>query len=82
MTTSNGISPALTIAAKSSKETRYHLRHSRDWLVRLGDGTPDSHERMQAALTHLMPFTQEFWTDSATETAASATRTSRSMARG
>jgi ring-1,2-phenylacetyl-CoA epoxidase subunit PaaC len=51
------------IAAKSLKETRYHLRHSRDWLVRLGDGTEESHERMQAALDHLMPYTQEFWTD-------------------
>lgn len=61
------------IAAKSSKENRYHLRHSRDWLVRLGDGTTESHQRMQAALNHLMPFTQEFWTDSAAEAAASAT---------
>jgi ring-1,2-phenylacetyl-CoA epoxidase subunit PaaC len=51
------------IAAKSLKETRYHLRHSRDWLIRLGDGTDESHQRMQAALDHLMPYTQEFWTD-------------------
>ncbi len=58
------------IAAKSLKETRYHLRHSRDWLVRLGDGTDDSHARVQAALDHLMPYTQEFWTDGATEAAA------------
>ena len=50
------------IAAKSLKETRYHLRHSRDWLVRLGDGTDESHRRMQAAIDHLMPYTQEFWT--------------------
>jgi ring-1,2-phenylacetyl-CoA epoxidase subunit PaaC len=49
------------IAAKSLKETRYHLRHSRDWLIRLGDGTDESHQRMQAALDHLMPYTQEFW---------------------
>ena len=49
------------IAAKSLKEARYHLRHARDWLVRLGDGTPTSHARMQAALDHLMPYTQEFW---------------------
>jgi ring-1,2-phenylacetyl-CoA epoxidase subunit PaaC len=51
------------IAAKSLKETRYHLRHSRDWLIRLGDGTDESHRRVQAALDHLMPYTQEFWTD-------------------
>jgi ring-1,2-phenylacetyl-CoA epoxidase subunit PaaC len=50
------------IAAKSLKETRYHLRHARDWLVRLGDGTGESRSRMQAAIDHLMPYTQEFWT--------------------
>jgi len=60
------------IAAKSLKEVRYHLRHSRDWLVRFGDGTDESHARAQAALDHLMPYTQEFWTDSAPETAASS----------
>ena len=58
------------IAAKSLKETRYHLRHARDWLVRLGDGTPESHARMQAALDHLMPYTQEFWTPSPPEAEA------------
>lgn len=58
------------IAAKSLKETRYYLRHSRDWLIRLGDGTDESHARAQAALDHLMPYTQEFWTDGATEAAA------------
>lgn len=50
------------IAAKSLKEVRYHLRHARDWLVRLGDGTAESHARSQAALDHLMPYTAEFWT--------------------
>jgi len=60
------------IAAKSLKETRYHLRHSRDWLVRLGDGSEESHQRMQSALTHLMPYTQEFWFASVAESAAAA----------
>jgi ring-1,2-phenylacetyl-CoA epoxidase subunit PaaC len=50
------------IAAKSLKEVRYHLRHSSDWMLRLGDGTAESTARMQAALDHLMPYTQEFWT--------------------
>ena len=50
------------IAAKSLKEVRYHLRHSRDWLLRMGDGTAESHGRAQAAVNHLMPYTQEFWT--------------------
>ena len=57
------------IAAKSLKETRYHLRHARDWLLRLGDGTDASHARMQAALDHLMPYTQEFWSGADARTA-------------
>jgi ring-1,2-phenylacetyl-CoA epoxidase subunit PaaC len=58
------------IASKSLKEVQYHLRHAHDWVLRLGDGTEDSHRRMQAAFDYLMPFTQEFWTESAMETAA------------
>ncbi|HLO62705.1 MAG TPA: 1,2-phenylacetyl-CoA epoxidase subunit PaaC, partial [Azonexus sp.] len=60
------------IAAKSYKEVRYHLRHSRDWLVRLGDGTDESHARVQAAVDHLFPYTQEFWAHSPAEAAAIA----------
>ena len=60
------------IAGKSLKEVRYHLRHSRDWLVRLGDGTSESHARTQAALDHLLPYTQEFWAGSPAESAAIA----------
>ena len=55
------------IAAKSLKETRYHLRHARDWVVKLGDGTAESQRRMQAAFDHLLPYTQEFWTASPQE---------------
>ena len=58
------------IAAKAIKETRYHLRHAHDWVVRMGDGTDTSHARAQAALDHLMPYTQEFWRPSAAEQAA------------
>jgi ring-1,2-phenylacetyl-CoA epoxidase subunit PaaC len=58
------------IAEKSLKETRYHLRHARDWLVRLGDGTEESHRRTQAALDYLFGFTQEFWTQSPAESEA------------
>ena len=58
------------IAGKSLKEVRYHLRHSRDWLVRLGDGTDESHARVQASLDHLFPYTQEFWAQSPAEAAA------------
>nr|WP_315226309.1 1,2-phenylacetyl-CoA epoxidase subunit PaaC [uncultured Albidiferax sp.] len=58
------------IASKSLKEVQYHLRHAHDWVLRLGDGTDESHRRMQAAFDYLLPFTQEFWTASAMETAA------------
>ncbi len=47
------------IGAKVVKETRYHLRYSADWLVRLGDGTAESHARSQAALERLWPYTRE-----------------------
>lgn len=49
------------IASKSIKETRYHLNHASDWLLRLGDGTEESHRRAQAALDYLMPYTREFF---------------------
>ena len=58
------------IASKSLKEVRYHLRHSRDWLIRMGDGTEVSHRKAQDALDHLMPYTQEFWRASDFETQA------------
>ena len=51
------------IAEKSLKETRYHLRHSAEWVVRLGDGTDESHARMQSALNDLWPYTAEFFTE-------------------
>ncbi|MEY2620444.1 MAG: 1,2-phenylacetyl-CoA epoxidase, subunit [Pseudomonadota bacterium] len=51
------------IAAKSGKETQYHLRHSHDWLLRMGDGTTESHQRAQNAIDHLFSFTQEFWVE-------------------
>lgn len=57
-------------AAKSAKESRYHLRHARDWLMRMGDGTDESHRRAQNALDHLMPYTLEFWLPSPAETVA------------
>jgi ring-1,2-phenylacetyl-CoA epoxidase subunit PaaC len=49
------------IAAKAVKETRYHLRYSSGWLVRLGDGTAESHARVQAALEQLWPYTVELF---------------------
>lgn len=57
------------IAAKAVKETRYHFRYSADWLIRLGDGTEESHERAQTALNELWPFTQEFFVADAVDDA-------------
>lgn len=51
------------VAGKAVKETRYHLRHSRSWVVRLGDGTEESHRRMQAALDSMWRFTREMFSD-------------------
>src|SRR5450631_3092527 len=51
------------IAAKSVKEVRYHLRYSSGWLVRLGDGTEDSHARVQSALEALWPYTVELFAE-------------------
>ncbi len=50
------------IAAKSVKESRYHLRHSSEWVKRLGDGTELSHKRMQQAIDNLWQFTPELFT--------------------
>lgn len=49
------------IAAKSIKEARYHLRFSRGWVERLGDGTTLSAQRMQAAIDNLWRFTAELF---------------------
>ena len=47
------------LAIKAVKEVRYHLRHSSEWTRRLGDGTEESHRRMQNAFEELWPFTDE-----------------------
>jgi ring-1,2-phenylacetyl-CoA epoxidase subunit PaaC len=61
------------IAAKAVKETRYHLRFSAGWLIRLGDGTAESHARAQGALDELWRFTDELVTpDAADEEMAAA----------
>ena len=49
------------IAAKAIKEVTYHRRHSGGWVVRLGDGTPESHGRMQAALERIWGYSHELF---------------------
>lgn len=57
------------IAAKAEKELAYHVRHSGEWLVRLGDGTAESHARAQAGLDDLAIFVGEFFETDAVEKA-------------
>jgi len=49
------------VAAKSVKETRYHLKHTSEWVIRMGDGTDESHQRAQAAIDHLWRYTNELF---------------------
>jgi len=49
------------IAAKSEKESAYHVRHCSEWIIRLGDGTADSHARAQAGIDQLWAFTGEMF---------------------
>lgn len=50
------------IGAKARKETAYHLDHASLWVRRLGDGTDESHRRMQAAVDEVWPYTHELFT--------------------
>jgi ring-1,2-phenylacetyl-CoA epoxidase subunit PaaC len=49
------------IAAKAVKEAKYHVRHSADWMVKLGDGTAESHDRLQTAVNDLWRYTGELF---------------------
>jgi len=55
------------IAAKSIKEVTYHVRRSSDLVVRLGDGTDESHAKMQAAIDDAWRFTGELFADDAVD---------------
>ena len=49
------------LAAKAVKEVDYHRDHATQWVLRLGDGTPESHDRMQAALERVWPYVEEIF---------------------
>jgi ring-1,2-phenylacetyl-CoA epoxidase subunit PaaC len=49
------------IAAKSEKESAYHVRHSSEWMIRLGDGTGESHRRAQTSVDELWAYTGEMF---------------------
>lgn len=51
------------LAAKAVKEVRYHRDHATQWVLRLGDGTPEAHARMQAGLDRTWPYVDELFDD-------------------
>ena len=55
------------IAAKAVKESRYHVRHCGEWIIKLGDGTDESHRRVQRALDHAWRYTGELFAGDAVE---------------
>ncbi len=69
---SSSDSQLAAIAAKCSKETRYHQRHFADWVLRLGDGTPQSHQRIATALDELWPYAAEWFADDGVDAQAAA----------
>lgn len=55
------------IAEKSLKEVAYHIRYSSEWVIRLGDGTDISHQKMQTAINELWRYTEELCSMSETD---------------
>ena len=70
----SGDADVAAIAAKSKKEVDYHRRHSADWVIRLGDGTDESHRRAQSALDAMWKYTHEFFAPDAVDPEAGALR--------
>jgi len=58
------------VAAKATKEVAYHHDHAHQWVVRLGDGTDESHRRMEAALESVLPYLAELFDDDPVSAAA------------
>ncbi len=69
------------VAAKAEKESAYHLRHVSEWLIRLGDGTEESHRRAQVALDAMLPYAGELFSGDDAERALIARRVSLSIPR-
>jgi ring-1,2-phenylacetyl-CoA epoxidase subunit PaaC len=59
--TNSSDSQLSAMASKSVKESSYHLKHSRSWMLRLGDGTQESHDRLQNAVDDLWMFTGDLF---------------------
>ena len=67
-------------AGKVVKETAYHLRHATAWVVRLGDGTDESHRRMQTAIDALWMYTGEMFQSDAVDEVLEAQGTASDVA--
>ena len=63
------------IAGKAIKEVAYHIRHSGEWVIRLGDGTEESARRTQEALEELTPYLPEFFESNEVTQALATTNT-------
>jgi len=59
--THNKDATVAAISSKALKEVTYHLRWSGEWVIRLGDGTSESHDRMKNAIDQLWPYTGELF---------------------
>jgi ring-1,2-phenylacetyl-CoA epoxidase subunit PaaC len=59
--TSSADDTIAAVAAKGVKEVAYHHDHAVQWTLRLGDGTSESHQRMQAGLDRMWPFVEELF---------------------
>ncbi len=57
----------VAIVTKALKEIAYHVRWSSEWVIRLGDGTEESHQRMEKAISELWPYTGEMFVPAAYE---------------
>ena len=68
----SSFTPLAGLAEKSLKEITYHHRHSRSWIIRLGDGTEESKRRLTAALSELWKYVDELFEDDAIERALAA----------
>jgi ring-1,2-phenylacetyl-CoA epoxidase subunit PaaC len=66
----SGDAEIAAIAGKAVKESRYHVAHAADWVVRLGDGTDESAKRMRQAVDRLWPYTAELFETDGVDTAA------------
>jgi ring-1,2-phenylacetyl-CoA epoxidase subunit PaaC len=68
----SALEPLAGIAAKGLKETRYHVRHCAQWVITLGDGTDESHERAQRSVDELWRYTGELFATDEVDRAAAA----------